>query len=1372
MAAGALQAKTAEELRIYLNPGHGSYGPNDRPMSTIGHPQTSNLGDPDTLGFYEGRGTLPRAFGIGSYLKQVGVKPENIVYSRLANGPWPYTGSVSTYDPEETFNRPLSEICEEVEAGNFDMFISSHSNAATDGTTTNYPLYLYRGQDGAGGDQVAGSRDMANTTWPYHHMNTDLEPQTAYTNSTNIRGDWDFYGSHSVGTRSNGKQYDGYLGVLKHGTPGYLLEGYFHTYQPARHRALNFDYDRVEGIREARGVAAYFGLEQTGKGEIMGTVKDMHEKISHNLFKYAPRTNDQWLPLNGAVVKLLKDGQEVASYTVDNEYNGIFVFYDLEPGEYTLEASCEGYKALLDEYKPVTVKANDTAWPLIYLESESYEPPAIVYENYPDPDQPVYMQMPSEFIFDGENTQNFEIAGRVTDVAQRGDSTIILSNDGLTPHLYLVKSDTQELIKELSVEGIYSEESTGFYSPLYSLAFTADGKLVGSSLTRNQYGVDNVDAGYTRGTTRLYIWNDFDSAPALWVTSQSSVNYYRANVGQSLAINGPSNDCTVHIVGVNQGASPWNIRLLHLGVADGNVVSSYFDNLYSAGFTATKYGDDVQGGRLHLAISPNDDSKVILGGSNGLIAEFTAPATEKGIPSDVKMLSEDFGLVGYGFNCFKYAKHAVMVAPYAEDGVTKGIKFLDITDGVQNAQLIKTNTDLTIEQAAPMRKAPADVTTATHQAATAVVKGEQIDAYLASDFYLTRFTTQGVQQEAVKGIFAYGLTDTKLDDGYKFDFNANSDAESAKLIFTDKETGEVLGEVEVSNVKEGANSITLSLDELPGEPGQEMNWAVNLVGKNIPTIALLNDLNDFNYEYTFNTVDNSPESDYFGRIYIGHRPGNTDANNGLWIYNPDWTKHNESVIKTRTDGLAFRSNYRIGIDCEGKVYMPDWGDPSSGVFVFDPANEDGGFYPFFAHADGTPLNREASGLLTNDEGVAVGGSSPGVFVYGSGADSKLYVYNEDVPTGNNSNNVSVYNIGNEDGTLAKYWDKAPDFTDHIGPLQANTNGNVWAMSNGGYWVAQYRGAGNNNAGVPSLIFVNAEGEVVFNSGSDTDFVNNYLNGSNGSGFAVSKDEKTLVINDGNTELRFFDIEWNNGVPSLVHKYVYTGIKNSGIPRGGLVYQMNFDYAGNLIVSGAKVGIYSIPTDDNQTTVPAKKALIVVKPVLEPAKYYVTGSFNGWDKVNPVEMVDDEATIDMEDNVEFKLVTPDPQAEDGWKWIGGVDENQAGFFLVTEDMMAGATEIDLTDGSNFKIEKGGNFTLKIKREEAATPAGMAKAPGDAIKLVVVRNNITGVDDLSAKAVASVKYVNMAGQVSDRPFDGVNLVVTKFTDGTTSTVKVVK
>ena len=44
--------------------------------------------------------------------------------------------------------------------------------------------------------------------------------------------------------------------------------------------------------------------------------------------------------------------------------------------------------------------------------------------------------------------------------------------------------------------------------------------------------------------------------------------------------------------------------------------------------------------------------------------------------------------------------------------------------------------------------------------------------------------------------------------------------------------------------------------------------------------------------------------------------------------------------------------------------------------------------------------------------------------------------------------------------------------------------------------------------------------------------------------------------------------------------------------------------------------------------------------------------------------------------------------------------------------------------------------------------------------------------STKGVKSVKYVNAMGQMSDRAFDGMNIVVTTYNDGTTSTVKVVK
>ncbi len=57
--------------------------------------------------------------------------------------------------------------------------------------------------------------------------------------------------------------------------------------------------------------------------------------------------------------------------------------------------------------------------------------------------------------------------------------------------------------------------------------------------------------------------------------------------------------------------------------------------------------------------------------------------------------------------------------------------------------------------------------------------------------------------------------------------------------------------------------------------------------------------------------------------------------------------------------------------------------------------------------------------------------------------------------------------------------------------------------------------------------------------------------------------------------------------------------------------------------------------------------------------------------------------------------------------------------------------------------------------------------------VPSENPTGVKTVEgAKEVKSVKYVNTVGQTSDRAFDGVNVMITTYTDGTTNTVKVVK
>ena len=44
--------------------------------------------------------------------------------------------------------------------------------------------------------------------------------------------------------------------------------------------------------------------------------------------------------------------------------------------------------------------------------------------------------------------------------------------------------------------------------------------------------------------------------------------------------------------------------------------------------------------------------------------------------------------------------------------------------------------------------------------------------------------------------------------------------------------------------------------------------------------------------------------------------------------------------------------------------------------------------------------------------------------------------------------------------------------------------------------------------------------------------------------------------------------------------------------------------------------------------------------------------------------------------------------------------------------------------------------------------------------------------TAKTVKSVRYYNIAGIESNQPLDGVNIVVTTYTDGTTATSKLMK
>ena len=1214
----SMSAKDLTGIKFYVNPGHGSFGPNDRPMATIPYPNLPTTGMPDTCGFYESNTNMWKCLYLGAKLEAMGAE---VMYSHTECGPWPYTmvngdypdytynkgGSIQgdEWQPSdgyychpdiEKYNRDLVEITQEVEANNIDYFISVHSNANSEGSTANFPLMLYRGPDSYatansvdGYEYVEGSYEKAKFCNEEKLKIMKAGIDVASSTNLNIRGDWNFYGSHSDRTHANGKKYTGYLGVLKHGASGFLSEGYFHTYQPARHRALNQDYCHMEGLDYYRGIINYYGADKETVGYIVGTVKDQYNKMSHSLFTYTPKSNDQWVPCNGAEVILKKGGVEVARYNVDTMYNGIFVFEGLEPGDdYSLDASCDGFFPLADQYKvPFSVKANETTYPMIYLVDTTWTPPTIVYEDYPDPEQPAYLGLPSAFEMTEQPVRDFAevIKGTVKRTLQSGDSTILLSHeeDG-TPHIYLIKSSLNT-IETISTDSILPRDpdNVGDYLALSDIALTCDGKLVGVNYVRCQYGDDQVDAGYKRGTKYFYIWDKLAGDARVWFTAQDGANSYRSDVGYTLAVKGESKDCQVLVSARHYNATSGGgtFRYSCYTVTDGVPSYIFYGNAITLGedplLDGTRDGENVQ-----FTLSPRGEKKdFILDADKVTPHEFRLPDGQNQNPTSLGQISADLMHVKFnGATYFKYAGKALMAAPTTDaEGKVTGVQVLDITDGLDVAKVIKTtNTTL----AAPVE--------ATYASASAKVKGTDLYLYLLVDNKMYSFTTVGVAQPVVPSIVAYNLNVVKDADNYVFSFDANADAVAAELVFYAADT--VAGTIPVQVVK-GENSITVAISELPGEAGQELTWAVKLDGgaiANFGIIASDNSLIESSTSRLFNAVNTNPELDNFGKIYIMHRAGSSTSANapksGIWEFDHNLVKQNTEVYKGGEE--KFGNPTRMSMDREGYLYIADWADGHSGIFMANTADMTQPFTQFFA---GT---RGSDGEFNNG-GVYTGSSTPGCYVYDNGNEVKLFVYNEDAFGTLPKNGMAVYNIGQEDGTILHKWETAPSAVYTL-TGQANTEGNPWGTSHG-FFVSQVRGSGNNNSGATSLKFYSNDGTEQMSSASDE--YKEIITGSDAGGYVVSADESVMIFNDGDQQFLVFDITWEGDKPVMALRYT---IKH-GISA---IRQMNWDYAGNIVCSGDNgIHIVSLPKDENVTVVPAKKSLTVSIPAATVAVTGVT-----------------------------------------------------------------------------------------------------------------------------------------------------------------------
>ena len=1190
MSASA--AKTAEELRIYINPGHGSWTPNDRPAALVGHGAYSRT-NTDTLSFFESNTNLRKGFGVLEKLREYGLKfnaslnqtgerwqigaaldmSNNIVMSHVKCGPYNVdngTENQFTSEGKEVpadlyyYNRNLSEIAAEVEFNNFDMFISIHSNAATEGTNTNYPLFLYRGWDNCtvpsnitdfGSDTQAASKEMASKCWTYHYAN-EHQPWTYYSlTNMNLRGDISFYGSSSLNSTTGARSY---LGVLHHNVPGFLVEGYFHTYQPSRHRAMNYDTDYMEGYAYARGIADYFGLTKESTGDIYGIVRDSHEIFS--VTSYSPNTAslDKYKPLNGANITLKKDGATVATYVTDNYYNGAFVFKGVQPGNYTIEVTCANYK----ETTPinVTVKAAATSYANVQLENVNYVPP--LYVNYPDPVEGYASEFNVEnsySLFGPYISTPLDLSGKTVrrQIYRDGVAYILALDSSNEPYIYAIKDGT---VTELDKTGI-ALPANGILK-LSDIALTADGVLVGCSYSKNHFSDTQATEDKTsRGVLNVYKWakNESTGLPgtcSLWFTSQHSCNWYRCLIGRTIAYSGTLDEGYILMSGPSAAAN--NMRFASASILGGKLSGSvnYIDTINLDKFKpeTVDSGTDYE-----LGVSPNFDNNWVFDGDKVSPFEFSNNTVINGYNTLAPAAAT-------GATYFKYAGHSFMVSPNVESGKVTGLRLFDISAGFGSATEITLNCSI-------------DATSYGYASAHGVFEvtkenGVPVDSKIALTLIVDGKIYQWLEDASqiivnnnTPNAFAYGITNYIEGMTFYVDYALNTDALKVEVVFINEDTEEEDLVIDLGSQTKGNHSESFNVSSLINHINYK--WGIRVTSERKDKVM---EFASYRFYHPRGVdVDNSFESPYFGNVYCTEGMSTKSStyhgysgNGGCGLYAFDAQmkpiKNPVTGLYSFNGGLTISQDFngsggygadfsRVRVAEDGRIFVTRFNN--SGSFIMVAPN----FADLLENNTYTSLlsgyNYDSSTYnYTDGNGNFIAAPSLGFDIKGSGDELKLLSLSVNkgiLGFSPSAARTDEYSLGNN-SVLSSPSANIGGLTGKYTIFCQTTN--VAYDNRGGVWYCQYRA--NPTDVEPALVYVDAAGVERYKD----------LVVRGGGGVRVSPDGTKLAAASSKTQFTIYNVEYNaEGTPSLSALYTIT----HGI--GTNVYDIAWDLAGNIYICG-------------------------------------------------------------------------------------------------------------------------------------------------------------------------------------------------------------
>jgi hypothetical protein len=539
---------------------------------------------------------------------------------------------------------------------------------------------------------------------------------------------------------------------------------------------------------------------------------------------------------------------------------------------------------------------------------------------------------------------------------------------------------------------------------------------------------------------------------------------------------------------------------------------------------------------------------------------------------------------------FRHARNIFMAAPVCNaDSTNVSVVLFNISNGLNNA--------VKVSEALP--QAGLGTSKTTYMAAAAKVTGYDIELMIiAQNQGMARYKT--VAPTAKANIYASELSIETTNEGYNLKFTLNENAKAVSVILYNG--SEVLKTIDAGPLSKGIQTVLLATADLPEGT---YDWTVTATTNAIDRPMKISDNTQPQMQFYSPrgvAVDNSFESQYFGRIYATETaPGavtNRTTKDGIYILNSalqDVTNQGANSYAGGVSWGAASSPMRVSVGEDGKVYLTDFSDTNPGVWIMNPEKPSDNFKAVFS---GLTL---ATGLASKN-GVNVHGAISHCWSTGTGVNTKLYTFDKYYTdaTASNRGNLLQYNIGN----LESAWQTAPSaivYNDGLnGNLQQNYNSCIAPDGRGGWWISQYRA--EDAVGIPSLIHVKPDGLVSFNSGKTPLLIGNSQEG----GMAVNVEGNKIAMGCSD-EVKVFEIMFDNqGVPSI--KLLHSIKPAMGIKTVGLA----FDRAENLYVisnTTERLGVWAMPKSDNSFTTPApsKYRISVIRAgieLIEGAKNFV------------------------------------------------------------------------------------------------------------------------------------------------------------------------